>query len=110
VSSTRRSPLGWVAVSLLAVLVATNIVLLALLRTGGPLIGSVFYACLLVLAWRRRQRGHRSSMVGGLVGLAVHIVEVALAGWSAYPAWMALNLVLPTALAVTAWWADRHGQ
>jgi hypothetical protein len=109
-NSTRRPPLGWVIMGLLAALVATNVVLLALLRTGGPLIGGAFYTCLLVLAWRRRRRGHRSSMVGGLVGLAVHIVEVALAGWSAYPAWMALNLALPAALAVTAWRTDRHVQ
>jgi hypothetical protein len=33
----------------------------------------------------------------------VHLVEVITMGWSAYPALMALNLVLPTALTSVAW-------
>ena len=49
-------------------------------------------------------------MVGGLLGLAVHVVEVAVMDWSAYPVLVALNLVLPAALALSAWTADRGPQ
>ena len=92
---------------LLAALVATNLALLILLRTGGPLVGLAFYLVLLVLAARPGRRGHRVAMVGGLVGLAVHVVEVAAAGWPVYPVLVVLNLVLPAGLALAAWLADR---
>ena len=106
-SSLERSPLDWVILGLLAALVVTNITFLILLRTGGPLIGLAFYLVLLALTFRARQRDHRSVMVGGLVGLAVHVVEAATMGWSVYPVLMALNLVLPAGLALAAWVADR---
>ena len=106
-SRTQRTMQAWVVVGLLAALVATNVVLAILLRTGGPLIGTVFYAVLLGLVWRGQPRDYRAAMVGGLVGLAVHIVEVAILGWSAYPALMTLNLILPAALAPMAWRASQ---
>jgi hypothetical protein len=102
-----RSPLDWVILGLLVALVVTNLAFLILLRTGGPLIGLAFYLILLALTLRPRQRNHRSVMIGGLVGLAVHVVEVATMGWSAYPVLMGLNLALPTGLALVAWVADR---
>jgi hypothetical protein len=68
------------------------VVFLALLRTGGPLIGLVLYAVLLRRWW---QRDYRAAAVGGPAGLAVHVVEVVTMGWSAYPVLMALNLILP---------------
>ena len=105
-----RPPLAWGTLALLAALVVTNAALVILLRTGGPLIGTAFYAILLALAWRGRPRDYRAAMVGGLVGLAVHAVEVTIIGWSAYPTLMALNLILPVALAPMAWWASRRGQ
>ena len=106
-SNPERSLPDWVVLGLLAALVATNVVLLILLRTGGPLIGLVFYLGLLVLSFRAKQRDHRQAMVGGLLGLAVHVVEVATMGWSVYPVLVALNLVLPAALVLSAWAADR---
>ena len=106
-SRTESPPLTWVALGLLAALVVTNVVSLALLRTGGPLIGLVLYA---VLLWRWRQRDYRAAVVGGLAGLAVHVVEVVTTGWSAYPALMALNLVLPAVLTPVAWSAGRRAQ
>ncbi len=106
-SNLERSPLDWVILGLLAALVVTNITLLILLRTGGPLIGLAFYLVLLALTVRAKQRDHRSVMIGGLVGLAVHVVEAAMMGWSDYPMLVALNLVLPAALALSAWGADR---
>jgi membrane-bound metal-dependent hydrolase YbcI (DUF457 family) len=106
-SHLERSPLDWVILGLLAALVVTNLAFLILLRTGGPLIGLAFYLVLLALTFRARQRDHRSVMVGGLVGLAVHVVEAATMGWSVYPVLMVLNLVLPTGLALVAWVADR---
>ena len=72
-TGAQRPPLAWVALGLLAALVTTNAVFLALLQTGGPLIGLVLYA---VLLWRWRQRDYQAAVVGGLVGLAVHVVEV----------------------------------
>jgi hypothetical protein len=99
VSGAERSPLARVAWGLLAALVVTNGVLLALLQTGGPLIGLVFYAFLL---WRWHKRDYRAGVIGGIVGLAVHVVEVATAGWSAYPILMVLNLALPATLALVA--------
>jgi len=102
-----RSPLEWVILALLVALVATNITFLILLRTGGPLVGLAFYLVLLAFAFRARQRDYRPVMVGGLVGLAVHVGEAATMGWSAYPVLVALNLVLPAALALSAWAAGR---
>ena len=106
-SNPERSLPDWVVLGLLAALVATNVVLLILLRTGGPLIGLAFYLVLLVLSFRAKQRNHRSVMVGGLVALAVHVVEAATMGWSVYPVLIVLNLVLPAVLALVAWVADR---
>ncbi len=104
-SKTERSPLAWVALGLLAALVATNLIFLALLRVSGPLIGFVLYA---VLLWRWWQRDYRAAVVGGLAGLAVHVVEVVIIGWSPYPALMSLNLILPAVLIPVAWLAGRH--
>ena len=103
-----RPPLAWVAIGLLVALVTTNVVFLVLMHTGGPLIGLVFYLALLVAVWRRRQPDYRPVVVGGLVGLAVHIVEVILVGWTTYPLLMALNLILPTVLVSAAWLAGRE--
>jgi hypothetical protein len=104
----KRPPLAWVALGLLVALVAVNVVFLVLLRTGGPLIGIVFYAALLLGTWRRRRPDYQPAVVGGLIGLAVHIVEVILVGWTAYPLLMALNLALPAALAPLARLAGRE--
>ena len=106
--NAKRPPLAWVALGLLVALVATNAVFLILLRTGGPLIGLVFYGALLIVVWRRRRPDWRPVMVGGLVGFAVHIVEVVVGGWTAYPLLVALNLILPLALAPVAWLAGRE--
>jgi hypothetical protein len=107
-SHLERSPQDWVILGLLVALVATNVTFLILLRTGGPLIGLAFYLVLLALTVRAGKRDHRSAMVGGLVGLAVHVVEVVTMGWSAYPVLLVLNLVLPAGLALAAWLADRQ--
>ncbi|MGD9099728.1 MAG: hypothetical protein PVF45_04555 [Anaerolineae bacterium] len=96
---------AWIALGLLGVLVATNVVFLVLLQTGGPLIGLALYV---VLLWRWRQRDYQAAVVGGLVGLAVHVVEILATGWSTYPALMALNLILPTLLAPVAWLANQR--
>jgi hypothetical protein len=106
-SRLERLPLGWVALGLLAALVATNALLLILLRTGGPLIGLAFYAVLLTMAYRGRRRASQAVMVGALIGLVVHVVEVSVAGWSAYPFLMGLNLALPALLAAVAWLTGR---
>jgi fluoride ion exporter CrcB/FEX len=106
-TEAQRPPLAWVALGLLAALAVTNAALLALLHTGGPLIGLVLYA---VLLWRWRRRDYRAAVVGGLTGLAVHVVEVVTMGWSAYPVLMALNLSLPTVLALVAWLAGQRAQ
>jgi hypothetical protein len=109
-SNPERSPPDWVILSLLAALVVTNLAFLILVRTGGPFIGLAFYLVLLALTMRPRQRDHRSVMAGGLVGLAVHVVEVAALGWSVYPVLMVLNLVLPPGLVSVAWMADRQAE
>jgi hypothetical protein len=103
--NAKRSPLAWVALGLLVALVATNAVFLLLLRTGGPLIGLAFYVALLIIVWRRQRPAWRPVVVGGLVGLAVHLVEVVVGGWTAYPLLVALNLILPAALVLVAWLA-----
>ena len=102
-----RSWLDLVILGLLVALVATNTALLILLRTGGPLIGLAFYLVLLILTLRTRQRDYRPLVIGGLAGLAVHLVEVVAVGWSVYPVLIVLNLVLPVALAASAWAAAR---
>lgn len=106
-SRSGRSVLEWVIIGLLGALVVTNVTLLILLRTGGPMIGLVFYLVLFWLTIRARPDHHRSLVAGGLVGLAVHLAEVAARGWSDYPVLLALNLCLPAALALSAWAADR---
>ena len=109
-SNSGRSPLEYTILGLLAALVGTNVAFLLLLRTGGPLIGLAFYGVLLVHAWRAQRRGYRGIVVGGLVGLIVHVVELIAIGWSAYPMFMALNLVLPATLALVAWAAGQGPQ
>ena len=105
-SRVEGASLIWGARILLASLVVANGMLLVLLRTGGPLIGVVFYAVLLVVAYRGSDL--RAVMVGGLVGLGVHMAEVAMMGWSRYPILMALSLILPAALALVAWSAGQR--
>jgi hypothetical protein len=109
-SNSRRSLLDWFILGLLAALVATNVALLILVWTGGPLIGLGFYLVLLALNLRATRRDHRLAMVGGLLGFAVHVVEAATMGWSDYPALVVLNLALPAALALSAWAVDRRPQ
>jgi hypothetical protein len=108
VNRANKAPLAWVILGLLAALVATNVAFLILLRTGGPLVGITFYAVLLAFARHRQQRGNREVMVGSLVGLAVHVAEATILGWTPYPALMALNLILPAVLAPVAWLAGRQ--
>jgi len=107
VNRAKKTPLAWFTLGMLAALVATNVALLILLRTGGPLIGIAFYAVLLVVVCRGQQRGAREVIAGGLVGLAVHIAEATILGWTPYPVLMALNIVLPAVLALVAWLAGR---
>ena len=57
-SHLERRSLDWAIAGSLAALVVTNLALLVLLRTGGPLIGLGFYLILLVLTRRSRQRDH----------------------------------------------------
>lgn len=109
-SNPQRLFLDWVILGLLSALVVTNAALLILLRSGGPLIGLGFYLALLVLSSRTRQRTVHLALVGGLLGLAVHVVEVTTVGWSDFPLLVALNLALPAALALSAWGADRELQ
>ena len=104
----KRPPLAWVALGLLVALVATNAVFLILVRTGGPLVGLLFYAALLIVVWRGRRPDWQAVMGGGLVGFAVHVVEVAVVGWTAFPLLVALNLILPLALAPVARLAGRE--
>ena len=103
-----RSPLEWVILGVLLALVATNITFLLLRRTAGPLIGVAFYLVLLVRTFRARQRDYRLAIVVGIVGLVAHLAEAAASGWSAYPALVMLNLVLPAILALSAWAAERR--
>ena len=104
----QQSPLAWVVLGILGALVVTNVTFLVLARTGGPLIGAIFYLALLVVMWRRQQPDYRPVVVGGLVGLIIHIVEVILVGWAPYPLLMALNLILPAVLAPMAWLAGQE--
>ena len=109
-SGTERAPLAWVSLGLLGVLIATNIALWALEQTGGPLIGVTGYGGLLILVLHGRQTDYRAAMVGGLLGLVVHTVEVVARGWSAHTGLMALNLVLPAVLVPMCWLAGRQRQ
>ena len=106
----KKTPLVRVTLGLLVALVATNVTFLVLSRTSGPLIGIAFYAVLLAVVCRGQRRGNREVMVGSLVGLAVHVVEVIILGSTPYPALMALNIVLPAILAPVAWLAGRQAR
>lgn len=105
---TAKLPLKWMVLGLLVALVVTDVVFLLLVRSKGPLIGVIFYAGLLVLTWGKQQQEFVTAMVGGIVGLAVHAVEIMTLGWSPYPVLMGLNLVLPAMLALAAWTASRQ--
>ena len=96
-----------VIVGLLAALILTNVALLLLLRSGGPLIGLIFYVAFLVVALRPGRRDYRPLVAAGLVGLAVHLAEVLTVGWADCVLLVALNLVLPAVLAAAAWAAHR---
>ena len=87
---------------------AINVTFLLLVRTVGPLIGLTFYLAMLVVVWHGRQKDYRPVVVVGLVGLAVHIGEVILVGWSTYPLLVALNLIFPAVLVPAAWLAGRE--
>ena len=100
---TGELPLKWVVVGLLVVLVVINVVFVLLVKSKGPLIGVVFYAGLLVLSWTKQQQDFGAAMVGGVVGLAAHAIEIMTLGWSPYPSLNALNLILPAVLAPAAW-------
>jgi hypothetical protein len=105
-----RSPLdGIIAalpVALLVALLLTNLAFYVRLRTGGPLVGLAFYLVLLAITFRQDRASHRPVMLGGLLGLAVHVVEVVAMGWPVNRALMALNLLLPAGLALAPWVAD----
>jgi hypothetical protein len=105
-----RPTCAWVVVGLLAALVATNVVLAILLRTGGALVGAASYVILLALAWQGQPHDYRAAGIGGLVGLAVHTIEVAIVGWSDCPILVTANLILPAVLAPMAWWAGQGGR
>jgi hypothetical protein len=104
----KRSSLDWAVLGLLAALVATNAAFLIVQRTGGPAIGTAFYLVLLILTWGQRKRDHRKVVLGGLVGLAVHAIEVIALDWPAQPLLLVLNLTLPVPLVAAAWVADRR--
>ena len=104
----QRPQFAWAVLSLLGALVATNVTFLILARTGGPLIGLTFYLALLVVIWRGRPPYYRPAIVGGLAGLAVHILEVFLVGWTTTPLLMALNMIFPAVLVPAAWLAGRE--
>jgi hypothetical protein len=108
VNKKRRTPLAWVILGILGALAATNVTFLILVRTGGPLIGLLFYLVLLTVMWRSRSPDYRPVLVGGVVGLVVHIVEIIFIGWTTYPLLMALNLILPVVLIPAAWLAARE--
>jgi hypothetical protein len=90
-----RPPLAWIAVGLLIALVATNIVFLILSHKIGPLIGVVFYG---VLVWRWYLHKYQDGLVGGGIGLVVHLLEVILTGWDDYAVLLALNMIMPALL------------
>jgi hypothetical protein len=100
-----RPELAWVVLGLLAALVATNGVFLVLSRTSGPLIGLVFYCA---VVWRWYRRDYRAGIVGGLVGLGAHAVEVVVVGWTDFPLLLALNLIFPALLASVSWLTIRQ--
>ena len=78
----KRPSVFWIVVGLLTALAATNVALLILLRTGGPLVGLAFYLALLATVWRGREPDYQPVVVGGLVGLAVHRIEGAGSVWA----------------------------
>ena len=104
----RRTLLAKTILVLLGALVATNAAFLFLVRSSGPFIGLMFYLAMLVVTWRKRQPDYRPVVVGGFLGLVIHIVEVILVGWTIYPLLMILNLILPAVLVPAAWLAGKE--
>ena len=98
----RRTPLAQAVLVLLGALVATNVAFLFLVHSGGPFIGLMFYLALLVIVWREQPSDYRPVVMGGLIGLVIHVVEVVFVGWSIYPLLMVLNLILPAVLVPVA--------
>jgi hypothetical protein len=47
-------------------------------------------------------------MLGGLLGLAIHVAEVAVMDDPDYPLLLWLNVVLPAVLALAAWCLERR--
>ena len=102
-----RSRLDWIALGLLGALVTANALLLAIHRTGGPAIGIVLYAAVL---WRWLRGDYGAALIGGLIGMVVHVVEAVTMGWTRFPPLGALNLLLPAVLVPLAWARGRKAQ
>ena len=105
--ASARSHLDWIALGLLGTLVTANALLLALHRTGGPAIGIVLYS---VVLWRWLRGDYGAALIGGLMGMFVHVVEAVCTGWTRCPPLGALNLLLPTILVPLAWARGRKAQ
>jgi hypothetical protein len=105
VCETKHRPAAWAALAVLVVLVATNGVFLFRLRTFGPLVGVLLYGALI---WRWYRRDYVAGIAGGVTGLIIHIAESVVAGWTAEPLPLTLNLILPALLVLTSWLAGRE--
>ena len=61
-------------IGILVVLVIANAVWLATSEYSSPLIALIFYALIAFLCWRRSH--FQAGIIGGIVGLGVHIYEL----------------------------------
>jgi len=71
---TKRSLNEKMTIGILVVLVIANAVWLATSEYSSPLIALIFYALIAFLCWRRSH--FQAGLIGGIVGLGVHIYEL----------------------------------
>lgn len=103
------SSAGKAAISILIVLVCVNAVWAASSPHSGPLIGLLFYSCIIILCWKK---GHfQAGVIAGIFGLAIHSYELISQGIGELgigAGFFLVNLFLPIPLIYFSYRASRR--
>jgi hypothetical protein len=89
-----------IVISILFLLIITNIIWFTISKFQGPFIGLIFYGIIIFLYWKK---GHyKAGVIGGFIGLGIHIYELLfknLLGLSIFESSLFfINLILPIPL------------
>ena len=91
-----------VVYALLIVLVLVNCAWALLFSRTGPIIGASAYALVALVSWRRKET--HPALIVGIVGLALHVVELfSAAGMRAELSFLVANVIIPIPLLYVSW-------